>query len=146
MKLVVQRVRRASVTDVKDNLIVGEIGKGLFILFGVGKGDTEAAAKLLAQKILKLRIMSDENDKMNLSVVDTKSEILVVSQFTLYADTGGGNRPSFVNSEEPTRAKALYECFVEELKKSGLKIETGSFGEYMEIEVKLDGPVTILYG
>lgn len=146
MKLVVQRATYAKVTDKTKNEVVGEIGKGLFILLGVGRSDTEAEAKALAQKILKLRVMSDENDKMNLSVVDTKSEILVVSQFTLYADTSGGNRPSFVNSEEPSRAKELYELFVEELKKTGLKIATGSFGKYMKIEAILDGPVTILYG
>ncbi|KKQ26355.1 MAG: D-tyrosyl-tRNA(Tyr) deacylase [Microgenomates group bacterium GW2011_GWC1_37_12b] len=146
MKLVVQRVSHAKVTDIKKKQVIGEIGKGLFILLGVGKGDSEDETNSLAQKVLKLRIMADENDKMNLSVVDTKSEILVVSQFTLYADTNGGNRPSFINSEEPNRAKEIYEYFVNELRESGLKVETGSFGEYMEIDAQLDGPVTIIYG
>jgi len=145
MKLVVQRVTRAKVGNVKTGKVVGEIGKGLFILLGVGKGDTQDSVRSLAQKILKLRVMADSQDKMNLSVIDKKSDILVVSQFTLYADVSGGNRPSFINSEEPARAKVLYELFVDELKNSGLKVETGSFGEYMEIDTVLDGPVTILY-
>ena len=145
MRLVVQRVEKAKVIKVDDSSIVGEIGKGLFVLVGVRKGDTEKDAEALAAKLSRLRVMADESGKMNLSVSDTKSKILVVSQFTLHADTSGGNRPSFINAEEPKRAKELYEFFVEKLKENGQKIETGSFGDYMKIETILDGPVTILY-
>ena len=145
MRLVVQRVTKAEVFRVKTGEVLGTIGKGLLVLFGVKKGDTNKEAKFLAEKLLKLRIMSDENDKMNLSVVDVKGEILVVSQFTLYADTSGGNRPSFINAEDPDKAREIYDYFVEILRVSGLRIETGSFGDYMQIEATLDGPVTIIY-
>lgn len=142
MKLVIQRVLSASVST--GGNVVGEIGKGLFVLVGVGQDDKPEAADVLAEKLLKMRIMSDENDKMNLSIVDMQGEILVVSQFTLYADTSGGNRPSFVKAANPDLAKQVYERFVENLRASGLKIETGSFGSYMQIKTELDGPVTIL--
>lgn len=146
MRLIVQRVEKAKVIRVSDNLVTGEIGKGLFVLVGFKKGDTEDSVKILAEKLSKLRVMSDTQDKMNLSVTDTKSKILVVSQFTLYADTKGGNRPSFIEAENPDRARKLYDFFVESLKEKGIGVETGSFGDYMKIEVSLDGPVTILYG
>lgn len=142
MRLVVQRVTSAEV-GVSDKL-VGKIDGGLFVLFGVGEDDEKEDAQFLAEKLSKLRVMSDENDKMNLSVIDTNSSILVVSQFTLYADTKDGNRPSFVKAKAPEEANKLYEYFVELLRKKGIKVETGSFGEYMKINVKLDGPVTIL--
>ncbi len=145
MRLVVQRVNKAKVTRVSDNKIVGEIGVGLFVLLGVKKGDTESDVHLLAEKIPKLRVMSDKEDKMNLSVKDANAKVLVVSQFTLYANTTGGNRPSFIDAEEPTKAKKLYELFVTLIKEKGIEVETGSFGEYMKIETVLDGPVTILY-
>lgn len=148
MKLVVQRVNRAKVLrQARDKSWekVGEIGLGLFILVGFKKGDSEKEVGELAEKVSKLRVMSDKNDKMNLSVLDTKSEILVVSQFTLYADTKGGNRPSFIDAEDPARARQLYELFIEKLKEKGIKTETGSFGDYMKIETELDGPVTIIY-
>lgn len=145
MRLVIQRVKEASVKTVKDNKTVGKIKKGYFVLVGVKTGDTLGDAESLANKLLELRVMSDKNSKMNLSIKDGEGEILVVSQFTLYADTSGGNRPSFINVALPEKAKKIYEHFVEKLKESGIKIETGSFGDYMEIEVKLDGPVTILY-
>jgi D-tyrosyl-tRNA(Tyr) deacylase len=145
MKLVVQRVEKAKVVRVDDGSVVGEIGKGLFVLVGFKKGDTEKDIELLAVKLSKLRIMSDEKGKMNLSVSDVDGKILVVSQFTLYADTSGGNRPSFINAEEPKRAKELYEFFTAKLKEIGLDIQTGSFGDYMKIETILDGPVTIIY-
>ncbi len=145
MKLVVQRVEKAKVTRVSDKKIVGEIGLGLLILVGFKKGDSEKDAETMADKLSKLRVMADELDKMNLSVIDTKSSILVVSQFTLYADISGGNRPSFINAEDPERARELYEFFIKKLKEKNIKIETGSFGDYMKIESVLDGPVTIIF-
>jgi len=143
MKLVIQRVSRASVTVKETNEIVGKINKGLFILLGIKKGDTKEKISELIEKISKLRIMADENNKMNLSVLDTKSEILLVSQFTLYANTKDGNRPSFIEAEEPKKAKELYEYFVKRFREKGIKVKTGSFGDYMEISCILDGPVTI---
>lgn len=145
MKLIVQRVNRAKVIRVDDQKVLGEIGLGLFILVGFKKGDNEKKVEAIAEKVSKLRVMKDGEKKMNLSVVDTKSEILVVSQFTLYADTNGGNRPSFIDAEEPGRAKELYELFIDKLRKKGIKVETGGFGDYMRIEAELDGPVTIIY-
>ncbi len=147
MKVVVQRVKSAKVTRQEDNKVVGEIKSGLFLLLGIKKGDTEKQVDELVNKVLKLRVMSDENDKMNLSVQDTKSEILLVSQFTLYANTKDGNRPSFIEAEEPTKAKILYEHFIEKinyLRPSGPMAQRGSFGDYMKIEAELDGPVTIV--
>lgn len=144
MKLVIQRVKKASVTRVADGQIVGQIKKGLFVLVGVKKGDSTTEVDILVKKLSKLRIMSDEKDKMNLSVMDTKSEILVVSQFTLYANTKDGNRPSFIDAEEPQKAQKIYEYFICSLKSLGLIVETGSFGDYMLIETQLDGPVTII--
>lgn len=137
MKIIIQRVNFAKVNKAK-------IGKGLFILLGIKKGDTLKQADELISKIFKLRIMADSNGKMNLSVLDTKSEVLIVSQFTLYANTKDGNRPSFIEAEDPDKAKVVYEYFIQKLKDKGIKIETGSFGDYMEIEAVLDGPVTIV--
>lgn len=144
MKILVQRVKSAKVTREEDKKIIGEIKSGLFILSGIKKGDTEKQVDELVNKIIKLRIMSDKNDKMNLSVIDTKSEILLVSQFTLYANTKDGNRPSFIDAEEPQKAKVLYEYFAKSLKEKDIKVETGSFGDYMIIDCVLDGPVTIV--
>ncbi len=144
MKLVIQRVKSAKVTRAEDNKVVGEIKHGLFLLLGIKKGDTGKQVDELVNKILKLRVMSDAQDKMNLSVQDTKSEILLVSQFTLYANTKDGNRPSFIDAEEPTKAKILYEYMINKFKESGLNIQTGSFGDYMKIDCVLDGPVTIV--
>ena len=153
MKLVVQRVKKAKVLTVCDNKTIGEIGEGLFVLVGFKKGDTEKEIKLMAAKLSKLRVMADPPSpkasegrrKMNLSVKDIGANILVVSQFTLYADTKGGNRPSFINAEDPARARQLYELFIRALKEKDIKVETGSFGDYMQIEVIMDGPVTIIY-
>ena len=144
MKLVVQRVKRASVTVVDQDKVVGKIGKGLFILVGVGKNDSASDARQLALKLSKLRIMSDDNAKMNLTVRDLGAEILVVSQFTLYSDTSGGNRPSFVGAAKPDVARLVYEEFVRGLADLGNKVATGSFGDYMKISLELDGPVTIV--
>lgn len=145
MKLVVQRVKKAKVVRVSDDKTTGQIGLGLFVLVGFKKGDSEKSVNLLSEKLLKLRVMADENDKMNLSLKESGGSILVVSQFTLYADTSGGNRPSFIDVQEPEKAKILYQLFVDRLRESGVKVETGSFGDYMRIEATLDGPVTILY-
>lgn len=145
MRLVVQRVKRARVARVSDKKVVGEIGLGLFVLLGVKNGDSEKDAGLLADKLAKLRVMADGSDKMNLSVNDVKGKILVVSQFTLYANTSGGNRPSFINAAFPEDAREIYETFIARLRKKNIQVETGSFGDYMEIEAILDGPVTILY-
>jgi len=145
MRLIVQRVKKAKVVRVSDKKVVGEIEKGLFVLVGFKKGDSEKEVELLTGKLSKLRVMSDKEDKMNLSVSDVKGKLLVVSQFTLHADTSGGNRPSFINAEEPEKAKKLYDFFVEKLRSVGIEVETGSFGDYMQIETILDGPVTIIY-
>ncbi len=142
MKLVIQRVKSGKVTV--ENKIVGEIRHGFFVLLGVGKKDTEKEADVLAEKISKLRIMSDETGKMNKSVSDVSGSFLVVSQFTLYADTSGGNRPSFLQAGGPDEANRLYEYFVNKLRSFSQKVETGTFGADMTIDVILDGPVTIL--
>src|SRR3989344_806464 len=142
MRLVIQSVSEASV-KVESGEIVGEIGKGLFVLVGVKEGDSLKDAEVLAMKLYKLRVMADPEGKMNLSVNDVGGEFLVVSQFTLHADTSGGNRPSFINAGDPKVAKEIYEHFVAKLKEQGAKVEIGSFGNHMEIDAKLDGPVTI---
>jgi D-tyrosyl-tRNA(Tyr) deacylase len=145
MKLIVQRVEKARVFRVSDKKTIGEIGKGLFVLVGFKKGDNEVDVEVLVNKISKLRVMPDSKEKMNLSVTDAGGSILVVSQFTLYADTKGGNRPSFIDAEDPVKAKDLYELFIRKLKEKNIKVENGSFGDYMQIETILDGPVTIIY-
>jgi len=144
MRLVVQRVKSASVTVVDTKEVVGKIGKGLFILVGVGEGDLENEAIAFAEKLAKMRIMSDKEDKMNLSVKDIAADILCVSQFTLYADTRGGNRPSFIKAAKPETAEKLYKLFVETLSNLGITVQTGKFGAYMKINAVLDGPVTIV--
>lgn len=145
MRLVVQRVEKAKVVRVDDGTTIGEIGEGLFVLVGFKKGDSEDGINPLVDKLAKLRVMKDGEKKMNLSVKDTGGSILVVSQFTLHADTKDGNRPSFINAEEPEQAKILYELFIKKLREKDIKVETGSFGDYMKIEAILDGPVTIIY-
>lgn len=142
MKLIIQRVNQAKVSIY--GKVVGEIEKGLFVLVGVKNGDTIAEAETLAQKLLKLRVMADTEDKMNLSVADANGSFLLVSQFTLYANTSGGNRPSFIDAAPPSEARKIYDYFVMKIRGSGIKTETGSFGEYMKIETELDGPVTIV--
>jgi len=144
MKIVVQRVKNARVSVEGSDKIVGEIARGLFVLVGIKKGDTTKEAEVLAEKLTKLRIMADEGGKMNLSVLDVKGEILVVSQFTLIADTTGGNRPSFIDAADPKIAREIYEQLISSLKEKGVKVSSGSFGDYMRIEALLDGPVTII--
>lgn len=146
MRLVVQRVSKAKVIIKETGKITGQIGCGYLVLLGVKVGDDLKAAELLAEKLIKLRVMSDKDDKMNLTLKDVGGEILLVSQFTLYADTSAGNRPSFIHAADPKLAKEVYDHFIVCLKNNGLKVETGTFGSYMEIEAMLDGPVTILYG
>ncbi len=142
MRLLIQRVSKASVKV--GGRVVGKISKGLLVLVGIKKGDSLKDAEILAEKISKLRVMADRQGKMNLAVPEAGGEFLVVSQFTLYADTSGGNRPSFIKAADPAVAKAIYQHFLSELKRKGLKTETGSFGDYMEITSELDGPVTII--
>lgn len=144
MKAVIQRVKEGKVIEKDSGEIFGEIKSGLFLLLGVKKGDTAKNVDALVEKISKLRVMSDSQDKMNLSILDTKSEVLLVSQFTLLANTQGGNRPSFIDAEDPEKAKKLYLYMKEKLEEKDIKVETGSFGNYMEIETVLDGPVTIV--
>ncbi|MBI2010310.1 MAG: D-tyrosyl-tRNA(Tyr) deacylase [Candidatus Chisholmbacteria bacterium] len=142
MKAVIQRVTNALVTIAGKE--ISEIGKGFLILLGVTHSDTEAIAEKLAHKIVKLRIMADETDKMNLNLHDSGGEILVVSQFTLYADTSKGNRPSFIKAADPKQAEQLYDYFVVTLRKTGLTVKTGIFGALMQVSLTNDGPVTII--
>lgn len=138
----IQRVKRASVT-IEDKLY-SKIGKGILVLFGVEKGDTKDKADRIADKISKLRIFEDENQKMNLSVTDVSGEILVVSQFTLAGNCSKGTRPSFDAAEIPKQANEMYEYFVEQLKLKGLPVKTGVFGAMMDVELINDGPVTFI--
>jgi len=142
MRAVVQRVSRAQVAV--DGEIVGEIGRGLLVLLGVGHADGETDADYLADKIAGLRIFEDENGKMNLDVAAIGGGILVVSQFTLYGDVRRGKRPSFDAAAAPERARHLYEYFVARIRAAGLLCQTGRFQEMMEVELVNDGPVTIL--
>lgn len=142
MKALLQRVLRASVSV--DNKIVGQCKAGWSILLGVTHSDTDEDVKKLIAKILSLRAFSDENGKMNLDIKAIQGEILLVSQFTLYADLSRGNRPGFSNSAKPDYAKELYEAFVEGLKKEKIPVETGIFGAHMEITNVCDGPVTFM--
>ncbi len=144
MKAVIQRVNKAEVIKIDSGEVVGKIGMGLFILLGVEIKDSEEDAKKLADKIVNLRIMADKNGRINLSIKNTTKEILVVSQFTLLSDIKKGNRPSFLRAAEPKRARELYDYFVYSLKNHAIKVETGSFGDYMKISADLDGPVTIV--
>ncbi len=143
MKAVIQRVKHAGVTI--DNVKVSFVDKGFLILLGVEQGDTKADANRLVKKIPVLRIFEDENEKMNLSCLEVNGEILVVSQFTLCADCSHGRRPSFTKSAPPAEAEMLYEYFVDELKKAGVKkVDTGRFGADMKVDLLNDGPVTII--
>ena len=141
MRAVVQRVSRAKVT-VGDE-ITGEIGKGLLVLLGVSVRDTEKDASYLVDKVLNLRIFEDAEEKMNLSLLDIKGELLVVSQFTLYGDVTRGRRPSFIDAAPPERANHLYEVFVAETGKQIERVQTGVFQAMMDVELVNDGPVTL---
>ena len=142
MKALLQRVTGASVSVRGE--VVGKIGRGLVVLLGVANGDTERDAQYLAQKTVNLRVFADEEGRFNLSVPEINGELLVVSQFTLLADTRKGRRPSFVDAAPPAQADELFECFVREARATGLKVETGRFQQYMRVEIHNDGPVTIM--
>ena len=141
MRALLQRVSRASVTV--DGQIISQIGKGLLILLGVGQGDGEPQAEFLAEKVANLRIFEDEAGKSNLSVLDVKGEAIVVSQFTLYADTRKGRRPSFTDAALPEVAEPLVQRFIELLQAHGVPTQTGKFGAHMEVEIHNNGPVTV---
>lgn len=142
MKLVIQRVSEASVS-VQENLI-GKIQKGFLVLIGVGKEDTEETADKYIRKILGLRIFEDENGKTNLSLKDVGGQLLLVSQFTLYANCRKGNRPSFIEAGDPAAAEALYEYMIRQCKKEIPVVETGEFGAEMQVSLINDGPFTIV--
>lgn len=142
MRVVLQRVKEAKVTV--DGRVVGEIQKGLVLLVGAKTGDTEDDVKYLADKCVNLRIFEDNQGKMNLSALDVKAEVLVISQFTLYGDTNKGRRPSFTDALEPEQAERLYEKFVEQIKAKGLKAESGIFGAKMLVNIANWGPVTFI--
>jgi D-aminoacyl-tRNA deacylase len=141
MRLLIQRVSQASVTV--DEQTISSIGNGLLILLGVGHGDGEEQAKFLAEKAANLRIFEDEQGKTNLSVLDVKGEVIVVSQFTLYADTRKGRRPSFIDAALPEVAEPLVARFAELLRGHGVPTQTGKFGTHMLVEIHNNGPVTI---
>lgn len=144
MKAVIQRVSEASV-EVEGN-IIGEIENGFLVLLGVAEGDTEADADILAKKTAMLRIFEDENGKMNKALTDLDYDCLVISQFTLLADTKKGNRPSFIHAAGPDKAIPLYERYIKQLKENGIKrVEHGAFGADMKVRLLNDGPVTICY-
>ncbi|NLL81830.1 MAG: D-tyrosyl-tRNA(Tyr) deacylase [Tissierellia bacterium] len=142
MRAVIQRVSNASVTV--DENIVGKIGKGLLVFLGVGEDDNEKDVEYMVNKIVGLRIFQDENDKMNLSLIDVKGELLVISQFTLYGDVRKGKRPSFSTSANPDVGRELYEKFVEMTRTLGIETQTGEFGSNMDVNLLNQGPVTIL--
>ena len=142
MRCVIQRVSRARV--LVDGETVGEIGNGILVLLGVSRGDSEKEAVYLLEKTLNLRIFEDSDGKMNLSLLDIKGGLLIVSQFTLYGDTRRGRRPSFIEAAAPEKANFLYEFFVAEARKQIKQVETGRFQAMMNVELVNDGPVTIL--
>ena len=142
MRAVVQRVRSSCVTV--EGKIIGRIDKGFNVLIGICKDDTLEDLKYIKEKIVNLRVFHDEQGKMNLSILDVKGDILAISQFTLYGDCRKGRRPNFMEAMGGEEAKALYDKFIEMLKESQLKVETGEFGAEMQVEINKDGPVTIL--
>jgi D-aminoacyl-tRNA deacylase len=142
MRLVIQRSTGVEVWI--DRQLHSKTGPGLLILFGTRTGDTEASCAWLAEKVVNLRIFQDNEDKMNRSALDTGGELMIVSQFTLYADTRKGRRPSFTDAQEPREAERLYNRFVDLVAASGLKTATGTFGARMDIRFNNDGPVTII--
>lgn len=142
MKLVIQRVTHASVTV--DNNVIGKIGKGYMVLIGVSDTDTKEIADKMLDKMIKLRIFEDENGKTNLSLADMGGELLLISQFTLYANCKKGNRPSFIEAGSPDHANALYEYIIEKCKERVDIVEQGEFGAEMKVELLNDGPFTVI--
>ena len=142
MRALVQRVSKASVTV--GNEIVGSISKGFVVFLGITHSDTKKETDFIADKVANLRVFKDENDKMNLSLKDVNGELLIISQFTLYGDCQKGRRPSFIEAARPEHAIPLYEYFLSELKKTGIKVETGIFGASMEVDIHNSGPVTLM--
>ena len=142
MKFVIQRVSKASVSI--DGNVVGKIGKGYMILIGIGKEDTTKEADRLVDKMLKMRIFDDADGKTNLSLADVGGELLLISQFTLYADCRKGNRPSFINAAPPDEAERLYEYVISKCKEQVQNVQTGSFGADMKVELTNNGPFTII--
>lgn len=142
MKIVVQRVKKARVEV--EGKTVGKINQGFLVLLGVTHGDTKEQADYLVKKLCNLRVFKDENDKMNLGLKDINGELLIVSQFTLYADCSSGNRPSFINAGKPEQAEELYEYFCEKCSENNIHVEKGIFGADMKVSLLNDGPVTII--
>lgn len=142
MKLVIQRVANATVKV--DGEIIGQIEKGFLVLFGVKQGDTKEQADILVKKLCNLRVFEDEFNKMNLSIKDINGKLLIVSQFTLYADCKNGNRPSFIEAARPEAAEPLYEYFKQGCKNEGIEVQSGKFGADMKVSLLNDGPVTIV--
>jgi D-tyrosyl-tRNA(Tyr) deacylase len=142
VKALLQRVTSASVTI--EGEVVGSIGRGLVVFVGVAEGDEPNDADYLVQKLVNLRIFADKEERFNLSALDIKAELLLVSQFTLLADTRKGRRPSFTEAAPPQLAEKLFEYFVNEAKRSGLRVQTGRFQQYMQVGIHNDGPVTIM--
>ena len=142
MRLVVQRVKNAKVEV--EGKTVGAIEKGFLVLLGVTHGDTKETADYLVKKLCNLRVFEDENEKMNLALKDVNGKLLIVSQFTLYADCLGGNRPSFINAAKPEMANELYEYFCDKCKENGIEVQKGIFGADMQVSLLNDGPVTII--
>ncbi len=142
MRALIQRVADASVSI--EGQTVGSIGSGLLVLLGIAQGDTEDDAQYLVGKVANLRIFADEENRFNRSALDNQAELLIVSQFTLYADTRKGRRPDFNQAASPSEAQRLYEHFVELFRKTGLKVETGQFQAYMQVNLQNDGPVTLM--
>jgi D-tyrosyl-tRNA(Tyr) deacylase len=142
MRTIIQRVQNASVST--NNQTIGSIKSGLLVFLGVHQADSEATVISLVEKISNLRIFKDSNNKLNLSALDINAEVLVISQFTLYADCSKGNRPSFAQAAEPTKAEHLYTLFIDQLKQKNLTVASGEFGADMQVSLINDGPVTIL--
>lgn len=142
MKLIIQRVKNAKVEV--DNKVVGQIEKGFLVLLGVTHTDTKEIADYLVKKLCNLRVFEDDKGKMNLSIKDVEGDLLIVSQFTLYADCSGGNRPSFINAAKPEIANELYEYFCNKCKEAEIGVQKGIFGADMQVSLLNDGPVTII--
>lgn len=142
MRAVIQRVREAKATF--EGKSIGEIGAGICVLLGIKVGDTEKDVIWMVDKLVNLRVFEDKNDKLNLSLIDTQGEMLLISQFTVYGDCRKGRRPSFTEAAPPGEAKRLYEFAIEKVKGHGIKVQAGTFQTHMVIEIANDGPVTLI--